>query len=114
MGETTLNNPATTRPHALRMGFDVPMLLAVITLMIFGLLMVYSASWKFAMDNGHPPDFLVTRQMGFAVLGSLFALVAWRFDYRRFQKWAFLMLLGSLGALVAVLIINRNNPAVCA
>jgi cell division protein FtsW len=114
MGESTLTSPTNTRvakqAHALRMGFDVPMLLAVITLLIFGLLMVYSASWKFAMDQGHTPGYLVSRQIGFAVLGSLFAMVAWRIDYRHFQKWAFLMLLGSLLALGAVLIVNRNNP----
>ena len=109
------NNPITARvarqaPHALRMGFDVPLLLAVITLLIFGLLMVYSASWKFAMDQGHTPGYLVSRQMGFAVLGSLFALVAWRVDYRRYQKWAFLLLLLCLGALFATLVVNRNNP----
>ncbi len=115
MGESTLTNPTNTRvakqaPHALRMGFDVPMLLAVITLLIFGLLMVYSASWKFAVDHGYTPGYMVTRQIGFAALGCLASLVAWRFDYRRYQKWAFLMLLGTLGALLAVLIVNRNNP----
>ncbi len=115
MGESTLNNPITARvarqaPHALRMGFDVPLLLAVITLLIFGLLMVYSASWKFAMDQGHTPGYLVSRQMGFAVLGSLGALVAWRVDYRRYQKWAFLLLFFCLCALFATLVVNRNNP----
>jgi len=115
MGETTLNNQATIRvakqaPHALRMGFDVPLLLAVSTLLIFGLLMVYSASWEFAMNGGHPAGYLVTRQIEFAILGCLGAVVAWRIDYHRYQKWAFLMLLGSLGLLMAVLILNRNNP----
>jgi cell division protein FtsW len=115
MGESTLTNPTNTRvakqaPHALRMGFDVPMLLAVITLLIFGLLMVYSASWKFAVDHGYTPSYMVIRQMEFAALGCLASLIAWRFDYRRYQKWAFLMLLGTLGALLAVLIVNRNNP----
>jgi len=114
MGESTLTNPVNTRvarqsPHALRMGFDVPLLLAVTTLLIFGLLMVYSASWKFALDHGFSSSYMVTRQMEFALLGGVGAFVGWRIDYHHYQKWAFLMLLGSLAALIAVLIINRNN-----
>ena len=85
------------------------MLLAVITLVIFGLLMVYSASWKYAVDHNLDSSYVLVKQIGFSLLGAFFALIASRVDYHRFPKWAFLMLFLTLGALMAVLIINRNN-----
>ena len=114
MGESTLTNPTNTRPlkqapHSLRMQFDVPLLLAVITLLVFGLLMVYSASWEYSMSQNYPPSYVLTRQIEFALGGAGVALIASRVDYHRYQKWAFLMLLITLGSLLAVLVINRNS-----
>jgi cell division protein FtsW len=114
MGESTLTNPANTRPlkqapHPLRMQFDVPMLLAVITLIIFGLLMVYSASWEFSVSTDHVPSYVLGKQITFALGGAMIAFVASRVDYHRYQKWAFWILLFTLGSLVAVLIVNRNS-----
>jgi len=114
MGEPTLTNSGNTRPvkqapHSLHMPFDVPMLLAVITLVVFGLMMVYSASWKYDVDHGNPPGYMLLRQVEFTFVGALAALIASRIDYHHFQKWAFLMLFLTLGALFAVLIVNRNS-----
>jgi cell division protein FtsW len=91
------------------MPFDVPMLLAVITLVIFGLMMVYSASWAYDVDHNFSPSYMLVRQVEFTVIGVFAALIASRIDYHRFQKWAFVMLFLTLAALFAVLIVNRNS-----
>ena len=39
---------STTKRASVNLGIDVPLLLVVITLLSFGLLMVYSASWDFS------------------------------------------------------------------
>jgi cell division protein FtsW (lipid II flippase) len=47
-----------------RLGIDVPLLLAVITLLVFGLLMVYSASSDYSMMVlEKAPTYMFTRQV---------------------------------------------------
>jgi cell division protein FtsW len=112
MGESTLTNSANSIPikqslRPVRLQFDVPLLLAVITLVIFGLLMVYSASWEFSVSQRGYPSYVLIKQIGFALAGAVIAMIASRVNYHLYQKWAFVLLVISLMALVAVLVINR-------
>jgi cell division protein FtsW (lipid II flippase) len=43
-----VNLPEDKGRRQIHLGLDVPLLLLVITLIVFGLVMVYSASWDFA------------------------------------------------------------------
>ncbi|MCD6356066.1 MAG: cell division protein FtsW [Anaerolineaceae bacterium] len=71
----------------LYLGVDVPLLLVVITLLAFGLLMLYSASWQYAVSiMGQKPSYLLERQVKFLFLGSTVALVIFFFDYHKI-KW---------------------------
>ncbi|HWQ04593.1 MAG TPA: putative peptidoglycan glycosyltransferase FtsW [Longilinea sp.] len=109
MGETTAVN---TINHAirqsktiksLRLGLDVPLLLVVVTLMAFGLLMVYSASWGASLEIGDNPAFFFTNQIRWAFLGSLVMIGLSLFDYHRLQKLVVPMMLVTLIMLVLVL-----------
>ena len=61
MGEGTLNSKqsygmaAVQRP--LRLRIDVPLVLVVITLLVFGLLMLFSASWDFSVLRDLPTSY---------------------------------------------------------
>jgi|AMWB02.1.fsa_nt_gi cell division protein FtsW len=94
---------------SLRLGLDVPLLLAVISLMVFGLLMVYSASWGPSLEIGDDPAYFFTNQLRWAVLGSLGMVVVSLIDYHRFQRLVVPMMVVTLGMLIAVLITGETR-----
>ena len=67
------SQPRATRPRGphrkrqawpfLELNLDVPLLLAVFTLLIFGALMVYSASADFSLVNYGDPTYMFFRQL---------------------------------------------------
>jgi cell division protein FtsW len=109
MGEGTLLKSAASlkanavsRPISLR--FDVPLLLIVFSLGVFGLLMVYSASNSMVVFS---------RQLLWMGLGIVAAIILTLFDYHKYRRWLSLMWFFVLGSLLAVLVINdlRWNAA---
>ena len=48
--DTTLNNPANPSVRRLGGAFDFPLLLIMIFFLVFGLMMVFSASWDFSLQ----------------------------------------------------------------
>jgi cell division protein FtsW (lipid II flippase) len=73
----------------LRLGIDVPLLLIVSILIVFGLLMVYSASTDYSfVILEKAPTYMFRRQLVFALLGIGLATAAAFIDYRRWQKLA--------------------------
>ncbi|NMB67502.1 MAG: cell division protein FtsW [Chloroflexi bacterium] len=94
---------------SLRLGLDVPLLLAVISLMVFGLLMVYSASWGPSLEIGDDPAYFFTNQLRWAVLGSLGMVAISLIDYHRFQRLVVPMMIVTLGMLIAVLITGETR-----
>ncbi len=101
---TTTRNARKTQ--ALRLPFDVPMLIIVIVLLVFGLLMVYSASWDFSILMGEGPTYIFSRQIIWIILGITFAVLANFIDYHLYQKILVPMWCGTLLLLLGVLIIN--------
>ncbi len=72
MGEGTYVNqarPKLGKSRSHRLPFDVPLLLIVVVLLVFGLLMVYSASWDFSILMGEEPTYLFGRQILWVLLG---------------------------------------------
>jgi cell division protein FtsW len=115
MGQTTfVKSPA--RPFSAErvarsfdLHLDLPLVLLVIAIVVFGLLMVYSTSWKSAQIDGEPDTVYVFRQMGFVVLGCLAALAASLFDYHRYQRLVIPMLVVALAMLVTVLLTGSTR-----
>jgi cell division protein FtsW len=111
MARRSTSRPATAR-RPVRLGIDVPLLLTTITLVVFGLLMVYSASADYSMMVlGQAPTFMFTRQLIFLSLGILVAVFLTWLDYHRWQKLAIPLMLVAIGALISVLLVNEviNN-----
>ncbi|HEX5759406.1 MAG TPA: putative lipid II flippase FtsW [Thermoanaerobaculia bacterium] len=90
---------------AKKLAFDKVLFTTVVLLLIFGLVMVYSASAAVARDKGVTFNPFLVKQAAAAVLGLVAMVVAMHFDYRRLRRgWVIYGLLGGvLALLVAVL-----------
>lgn len=97
-----------------RLGLDIWLIIVVFTLLVFGLLMVYSASTDYSMVVlGEEPSYMFKRQVIFALIGiAVAAFLAW-FDYHRFKKWAIPIIVVTIIGLAVVLFVNEviNNAA---
>ena len=112
MGEGTFvteKNRRSSKPQTLRLPFDVPLLLVVVVLLVFGLLMVYSASWDFSIYMGQGPTYLFSRQLLWVFLGLVAAVIASLINYHLYQKILIPMWFGTLLLLLAVLIVNEGR-----
>jgi cell division protein FtsW len=108
------SSPVGALKKPVRLGIDVPLLLAVVTLLVFGLLMVYSASWDYSMMVlGRSPTYMFTRQVIFAGLGIGLAAFLAMFNYHHYQKFALMLMAGTIVLLVVVLVVNEviNNAS---
>lgn len=94
-------------------GLDRMLLLDIIILVVFGLIMVFSASAPAASAYQNNPYYYIIRQAIFAALGIAAMWVLSYFDYHNFEKFAFMILVGSFLLLFAVYIPGigevRNN-----
>ncbi len=95
--------------RTLRLPFDVPMLLIVVVLLVFGLLMVYSASWDYSIAMGKGPTYLFGRQVLWVLLGVVTATITSLINYHFYRRFLVPMWLGTLALLFAVLIVNRGQ-----
>ncbi|MGB7096766.1 MAG: putative peptidoglycan glycosyltransferase FtsW [Anaerolineales bacterium] len=97
-----------------QIGLDIWLIIVVFTLLIFGLLMVYSASTDYSMVVlGEAPSYMFNRQVIFALGGIVFAAILAWFDYHRFKKLAIPIIVVTIIGLAGVLFVNEviNNAA---
>jgi cell division protein FtsW len=99
---------ATSR-RPVRLGIDVPLLLITCTLMIIGLLMVFSASWEYSFVVDGSPTSIFLRQVIFLGAGGLVAIFLAGFDYHYWQKLAVPLVFVSMVALVSVLFLGDER-----
>ncbi|MBW2276782.1 MAG: putative lipid II flippase FtsW [Deltaproteobacteria bacterium] len=67
-------------------GIDRPLFIAVLLLVAFGLVMVYSASAVMAAQRLHQPAYFLIRQVIYASAGIIVMLVVSRIDYHFYRK----------------------------
>ena len=87
---------------------DVPLVIAIIILLVFGLLMLYSASWKYSLEAYDSGTYILFRQLRWVFLGIAVMSIAAMIDYHYLQyvtKW---LMLGVLGILIVLLVDVRN------
>lgn len=92
-----------------RLGVDVPMVLALFTLVVFGLLVLYSASWDFsrAITEDKNPYYIFNRQLLWLVLGLVAAAVCAVISYRIWIKLALPAMIFTIIALIFVLVLSN-------
>lgn len=98
---------AGARLRARQLGVDVPLLLVLITLLIFGVLMVYSASWDFSLKLFDSHTYIFQRQLLWVVIGVGVMVGAMFFDYHHWRRLAVPAMLVTILSLVAVLLLSE-------
>jgi len=98
----SLNRPSEWVPG--RPDYALLALTAVLT--ITGLIAVYSASFVIGLARFGDPQYYVIRQGVWACFGLVLMVAAMRTDYRLYQKYAVPIMLATVVALTAVLIIG--------
>src|SRR3990172_5987260 len=73
-------------PAGFLRGFDMPLLVSVVALIVFGLLMLFSASWDFSLGAYGDPMFMFNRQLTWLGLGVVIATFLAFFDYHHWRK----------------------------
>ncbi len=89
---------------------DWGVLIIALALLLFGLVMVYSATFHLHMvgwiDVTGPAYYLV-RQLRFAGLGLLALLCCWAIDYRYYRRLALPILVGTVAVLAVMALLGR-------
>ncbi|HMD90660.1 MAG TPA: FtsW/RodA/SpoVE family cell cycle protein [Anaerolineaceae bacterium] len=118
MGSTTFVRPSTaenvvqpvrTTTRPLRLRLDVWLLLSVVSLIVIGLLMVYSASWNYALRNGMQSYSIVLSQAKWVGVGLIAAIVLSYFNYHRLKIFLLPMMAFTFLAMFIVLWVSDNR-----
>jgi cell division protein FtsW len=105
--QSPLGSPSSTQRRPLYLQIDVPLLLLTITLVIFGLLMVYSASWDYSIRLGNAPTYFFQRQLIWLALGTGIAAFLTFMDYHFWQRLAVPAMLVTVLSLIGVLFVQE-------
>ncbi len=97
-----------TRTKLTKTGVDFGFLFTVVILLAMGLLMVFSASYPYAYYYFGDGLHFIKRQLLWTGAGTVAMIVAANFDYRKYKKLAFPILVISAVFLLAVLAIGIN------
>jgi len=87
---------------------DKPLLFVIITFFIFGLVMVLSASsMESYMRYGYGPFHYFFRQAVFLLVGAILFLIVIGVPTKVYKKLSFLMMLGIIGCLIALMVYGK-------
>lgn len=114
LGKRSALNPdslfhSTAKNRNVLAGIDVPLMLTLISLIIFGLIMVHSASWDDSIQIYGSPTMIFQRQVIWAVLGIFVATVITFIDYHHLNKIALPALIITILSLIAVLLFGEER-----
>jgi cell division protein FtsW len=85
-------------------GIDLMLLTAVVAMVGFGLLMVYSSSFIYAQERAGDGFAFIKKQLLFALMGFGALLGACRINYRRWADWAYPAVIVATAMLALVLV----------
>ncbi len=86
---------------------DVPLLLTVIGLLVFGLVMLFSASWDFSLGAYDDPLYMFRRQVLWMGLGLVVMFALTRLDYHYWRKLALPAMMLTISLLLVVLLVSE-------
>ncbi len=112
MGTTTFVNRSTTRtgkPRPLHLGIDVPLVVSVISLLVIGLMAVFSSSSDWSFIKYDFSGYMVLRQTVFAIVGLVAGGIVMLMDYHIVRRFAVWILLGTLGILFVLVIVGSGT-----
>jgi cell division protein FtsW len=74
------------RPKFRKGPIDIPFVMIILTLLVMGLIMMFSAGYAWAINEDLPGEYYFLRQLGFAGGGLFLCFLASHFDYHIFAK----------------------------
>jgi cell division protein FtsW len=98
--------PPSRKPAGAARSTDIRLILTVIALAVFGLIMLYSASFDFSFNEYGSSTYMFVRQVKWLGLGIGVAFMLSLFDYHNWRRVVFLAILGTIVFLLTVLNIN--------
>jgi len=104
-----VSNSASPSVRKIGGSMDVPLLLAMVAILTFGLVMVFSASWDFSLVVYGDPLRMFVRQILWLALGLALAYVCSRIDYHTWRKIILPIMLVTTALLVIVLAVSDNR-----
>lgn len=101
----------TGKQDSLDLAIDIPFLSIVAALLVFGLLMLYSASWDVSRQVSNDVNSFFLRQLLWLLIGLSAAVFLYFTDYRRWadNHLAVLAIVGTISLLVLVLFIGDRS-----
>lgn len=88
---------------------DYFLLLIVASLIIIGLIMVYSSTYAMAYDDYGRANYFILRQFAWTALGAIALVVMMRIEYHQWQRFSVPVMAGALLLLGAVLVFAREK-----
>jgi cell division protein FtsW len=109
MGTGTLirERPSRYTPAGFVRGFDMPLLVCVVMLLVVGLSMLYSASWDFSRAAYGDPMTMFNNQVKWLGLGLAGAMVLAFFDYHHWRRLVVPAMAVTVLLLLAVLFMSE-------
>jgi len=84
--------------------FDKPLFITSAIILIFGLIMLYSASVAVGIDRFEDSTYFIKRQIIALVIGLVAAYIVYKIDYHFWEQWSLIFLFTSIVLLICVLI----------
>jgi len=99
------------KPSEMDLAVDIPFLVIVAALLVFGLLMLYSASWDVSWHASNNVNSFFLRQLIWLAIGLAAAVFLYFMDYHRWERnhFAILAILVTVGLLLTVLFIGEGS-----
>lgn len=87
---------------------DYPFLIILMSLLALGIIMMFSASYAWAISEGLDGAYYAKKQIAMAAVGIVFMLIAARFDYHLYRKP--IIVFGVFGIAIVLMLLCRIGP----
>jgi cell division protein FtsW len=97
---------ASNNSRGIARGFDMPLLVVVVALTVFGLAMLYSSSWDFSLGAYGDAMHMFNRQLTWLGIGAVAAIILAFFDYHNWRRLVVPVMAVTIVLLISVLFMN--------
>jgi cell division protein FtsW len=98
---TSIRNRTRKKSHTKT---DITLLIVSALILVFGLIMLFSASVAVGLERFGDSNFFIKRQLLWLVIGLVAGYMCYKIDYHFWQKWSLVLLLASIILLGLVLV----------
>ncbi len=88
---------------------DLILLIATISTVLFGIVMIYSASVIVGYTDFNDPKYFFKRQLIWAVVGIIALITTSNIDYRSWKKWATALMITTILLLLSVFLFTKGS-----